>query len=233
MSLLQVEGLSAGYRGVPVVRDTNLTVNQGEIVALLGPNGAGKSTMLLTLSGLLDPLGGRIVFDGQSITGMRPDAIARRGLVQVPEDRALFTQLTVMENIRLGGSSKRAVIRSLEYFPALTRLADRRAGVLSGGEQQMLVLARAIAAQPRLLLVDEMSLGLAPIIVRNLLPVLRTFVEETGAAVLLVEQHVHLALELAGRAYVMSRGRIMREGSAADIAESIDELTGSYLGEPS
>jgi branched-chain amino acid transport system ATP-binding protein len=233
MSLLQVEGLSAGYRGVPVVRDTNLTVNQGEIVALLGPNGAGKSTMLLTLSGLLDPLGGRIVFDGQSITGMRPDAIARRGLVQVPEDRALFTQLTVMENIRLGGSSKRAVIRSLEYFPALTRLADRRAGVLSGGEQQMLVLARAIAAQPRLLLVDEMSLGLAPIIVRNLLPVLRTFVEETGAAVLLVEQHVHLALELAGRAYVMSRGRIMREGRAADIAESMDELTGSYLGEPS
>jgi branched-chain amino acid transport system ATP-binding protein len=233
MSLLQVEGLSAGYRGVPVVRDTNLTVNQGEIVALLGPNGAGKSTTLLTLSGLLDPLAGRIVFDGQSIAGMRPDAIARRGLVQVPEDRALFTQLTVMENIRLGGSSKRAVIRSLEYFPALTRLADRRAGVLSGGEQQMLVLARAIAAQPRLLLVDEMSLGLAPIIVRNLLPVLRTFVEETGAAVLLVEQHVHLALELAGRAYVMSRGRIMREGSAADIAESMDELTGSYLGEPS
>jgi branched-chain amino acid transport system ATP-binding protein len=233
MSLLQLEGLSAGYRGVPVVRDINLVVNQGEIVALLGPNGAGKSTTLMTLSGLLDPLGGRIMFDGQSIAGMRPDAIARRGLVQVPEDRALFTQLTVMENIRLGGSSKRAVIRSLDYFPALTRLADRRAGVLSGGEQQMLALARAIAAQPQLLLVDEMSLGLAPIIVRNLLPVLRTFVEETGAAVLLVEQHVHLALELAGRAYVMSRGRIMREGSAADIAESIDELTGSYLGEPS
>jgi branched-chain amino acid transport system ATP-binding protein len=233
MSLLQLEGLSAGYRGVPVVRDINLVVNQGEIVALLGPNGAGKSTTLMTLSGLLDPLGGRIMFDGQSIAGMRPDAIARRGLVQVPEDRALFTQLTVMENIRLGGSSKRAIIRSLDYFPALTRLADRRAGVLSGGEQQMLALARAIAAQPQLLLVDEMSLGLAPIIVRNLLPVLRTFVEETGAAVLLVEQHVHLALELAGRAYVMSRGRIMREGSAADIAESIDELTGSYLGEPS
>jgi branched-chain amino acid transport system ATP-binding protein len=233
MSLLQLEGLSAGYRGVPVVRDINLVVNQGEIVALLGPNGAGKSTTLMTLSGLLDPLGGRIMFDGQSIAGMRPDAIARRGLVQVPEDRALFTQLTVMENNRLGGSSKRAIIRSLDYFPALTRLADRRAGVLSGGEQQMLALARAIAAQPQLLLVDEMSLGLAPIIVRNLLPVLRTFVEETGAAVLLVEQHVHLALELAGRAYVMSRGRIMREGSAADIAESIDELTGSYLGEPS
>jgi branched-chain amino acid transport system ATP-binding protein len=233
MSLLQVEGLSAGYLGVPVVRDTNLTVNQGEIVALLGPNGAGKSTTLMTLSGLLDPLGGRIVFDGQSIGGMRPDAIARRGLGQVPEDRALFTQLTVMENIRLGGRSKRAVIRSLEYFPALTRLADRRAGVLSGGEQQMLALARAIAAQPRLLLVDEMSLGLAPIIVRNLLPVLRTYVQETGAAVLLVEQHVHLALELVGRAYVMSRGRISREGSAADIAESMDELTGSYLGQPS
>lgn len=233
MSLLKVEGLCAGYLGVPVVRDVDLTVDPGEIVGLLGPNGAGKSTTLLTLSGLLDPLGGTITFDGASIGGDRPDAIARRGLVQVPEDRALFTQLTVMENIRLAGKSKGAIARSIEFFPALIRLADRRAGVLSGGEQQMLVLARAIATQPRLLLVDEMSLGLAPIIVRDLLPALRTFVEQTGAAVLVVEQHVHLALELAGRAYVMSRGRILREGSAADIADSMDELTGSYLGQPS
>jgi branched-chain amino acid transport system ATP-binding protein len=231
MSLLQLEGLSAGYRGVPVVRDINLVVNQGEIVALLGPNGAGKSTTLMTLSGLLDPLGGRIMFDGQSIAGMRPDAIARRGLVQVPEDRALFTQLTVMENIRLGGSSKRAVIRSLDYFPALTRLADRRAGVLSGGEQQMLALARAIAAQPQLLLVDEMSLGLAPVIVERLVPILRRAADELGASVLFVEQHVALALAVSDRAYVLTHGRIGLEGPAAELRERRELLAASYLGE--
>jgi branched-chain amino acid transport system ATP-binding protein len=233
MRLLEVHGLTTGYRGVPVVRNVSLVVDRGEIVALLGANGAGKSTLLLTVSGLLEPQAGQILLEGTPITGARPDMIARRGLVQVPESRALFTQLTVAENIRLAAKSKAAAQVALDYFPALVPLMNRRAGVLSGGEQQMLALARAVVARPRLLLVDELSLGLAPIIVHGLLPVLRTYVEQTGGAVLFVEQHVHLALELADRAYVMSRGRIVQEGPADRIAGSMDELMGSYLGKGS
>ncbi len=233
MSLLKVRNLGAGYRGVAVVRGLDLNVGEQEIVALLGANGAGKTTTLLTLSGLLDPLGGEIVFAGSSIYRQRADAIARRGLVQVPEDRALFGQLTVAENLRAAAKSRTALRDAVAYFPALDRLMGRRAALLSGGEQQMLALARAIAVHPRLLLVDEMSLGLAPIIVQSLVPVLRAFVERTGGAVLVVEQHVHIALELADRAYVMSRGEIVHHGTAAQIASSIDDLTGSYLGQSS
>jgi branched-chain amino acid transport system ATP-binding protein len=231
-ALLEVTGLSAGYSGVPVVRDLNLTVGEAEVVALLGPNGAGKTTTLLTVSGLLPILAGDIRVFARSVKGRRPQAVARAGLAHVPEDRSLFFNLTVRENLRLGGGNGRADIdRVVEYFPALGSLMGRRVGLLSGGEQQMLAMGRALTTKPGLLMVDEMSLGLAPIIVDRLLPVLRRVADETGCGVLLVEQHVHLALEIADRAYVLSHGNLVQEGRAAQLAADHALLESSYLGE--
>jgi len=231
MSLLEIENMSTGYNGVPVVRDLNLHVEEGEIVALLGPNGAGKTTTLLTTSGLNPILDGDIRVLGKSVKGRRPHLIAREGLAHVPEDRSLFFQLTVRENLKLGAAKGSADInQALGYFPALEPLMDRRAGLLSGGEQQMLAMARALTVKPKLLMVDEMSLGLAPIIVERLLPVLRRIASETGAGVLLVEQHVHLALEVADRAYVMSHGSLVLEGDAKTLAANRSLIEKSYLG---
>ncbi len=231
MALLEIEELSTGYNGVAVVRNLTMTVNEGEIVALLGPNGAGKTTTLLTASALNPILSGDIRVLGKSVKGRRAHMVARDGVAHVPEDRSLFFQLTVRENLRLGAAKGAADInQALGYFPALEKLMDRRAGLLSGGEQQMLAMARALTVQPRLLMVDEMSLGLAPIIVERLLPVLRRIATETGAGVLLVEQHVHLALEVADRAYVMSHGSLAMEGDAKHLAAKRDLLESSYLG---
>ena len=235
--LLDIRGLSAGYEGVPVVRDLDLTVAPGEVVALLGPNGAGKTTTLQTVSGLLPVLAGTVEVLGRPTSARSPHQVARRGVGHVPEDRGLFFELSVRQNLRLAvpGARRRrapAVRRVLKVFPELEPTLDRPAGLLSGGQQQMLAMARALVGEPRLLLVDEVSLGLAPIVVDRLLPVVREVADSTGAGVLLVEQHVAMALGVADTAYVMVNGRIARQGPAAELAGQRDLLEASYLGTP-
>jgi len=234
--LLSVRDLSVGYDGAPVVRGVSIEVDAGEVVALLGANGAGKTTTLSAISGLLPIIAGSITLLGAPVDDRAPYKNARRGVAHVSEDRSLFSDLTVRENLRLGLSgnkSERAegFESAVAHFPELERLMDRQAGLLSGGEQQMLAVARALASAPRLLLVDEMSLGLAPIIVERLLPIVRTVADEFGTGVLLVEQHIHLALGISDRAYLLSHGELVLEGAADELAQRRDLLEASYLGE--
>ncbi len=230
---LSVQGLAAGYFGSPVIRDISLQVEPGEVVALLGPNGAGKTTTLETIAGFHAPMAGTISFYGENIAARHTHLLARDGLALVPEGRALFFDLTVSEHLRLA-RSKDGVAQAelLDMLPELQKCLDRRAGVLSGGEQQMLAVGRALVSRPRLLLVDEMSLGLAPVIVERLLPILRRVADELGAGVLFVEQHIALALEVADRAYVLTHGRIALEGAAEQLRKDRSLIAASYLGDP-
>jgi branched-chain amino acid transport system ATP-binding protein len=231
-AVIEVEGLCAGHKGVPAVRDLDLVVESGEVVALLGPNGAGKTTTLLTIAGVLPVLQGEVKVLGESIKGKHIHEIVRRGLGLVPEDRGLFFHLTVAENLRLGHrkGSNITIEHALGYFPALASLLQRRCGLLSGGEQQMLGVARALIAGPKVLMIDEMSLGLAPIIVERLLPVIRQIADDQQMGVLLVEQHVHMALGLADRAYVLSHGELSIAGSVEHLQAHPEIIEASYLG---
>ena len=215
-----------------MIRDIDLTVRGGEVVALLGANGAGKSTTLRVVSGLVKPMAGRVLFGGEDLARTSPSARARLGIAHVPEGRGLFFGLTVAEHFRLGHRGEHLDEDvAYEYFPKLRELQGRRVGLLSGGEQQMLAVARALARQPRLMLLDELSLGLAPVIVEWLLPVVRDVAKQQDCAVLLDEQHVHLALEVADRGYVLSHGQIVLENDAAHLRANRQLLVASYLGE--
>jgi branched-chain amino acid transport system ATP-binding protein len=224
--VLETRDLAVGYAGIAVCRGLDLVVSAGEIVALVGRNGAGKTTTLHTLAGVLDPIAGQIEVGGQPATGQLHQR-ARAGLTLVTEERAIIHRLTVFENLRLGSGDPQD---ALELFPELAPLRRRKAGLLSGGEQQILVLARSLAAKPRLLLIDELSFGLAPRIVRRMLDALRS-AAESGAAVLLVEQHATMALSVADRAYVLGHGRIELAGRADELRGRLAEVERSYLPE--
>jgi len=233
--LLETRGLGAGYGEMQVLRGVTLAVRPAEIVAIVGSNGAGKTTLLRALSRLI-PSSGEIVFDGRSVAKATADQVFGWGLVQVPEGRQLFDRMSVEENLRMGAyrrSDKRAIDTDLERMYAMfPRLSDRKrqlAGSMSGGEQQMCAMARALMARPRLIVVDEMSLGLAPVVVDQLLDTM-TAIRKEGVTVLLVEQDVHAALSVADRGYVMETGEIVREGSAREL-ESDPEVQRAYLGE--
>ncbi len=222
--LVSARNLAAGYAGQPIVRDLSLAVEPGQVVVLLGPNGAGKTTTLLTLAGELTPIEGEVAFDG--VAGRR--AVHRRaqeGMGFVTEERSVFMEMTVEENLRVGRCDVAAVVA---LFPELEPLMKRRAGLLSGGEQQMLTLGRALARGPRLLLIDELSLGLAPLVVARLLRAVRD-AADAGVGVLLVEQHVDQAMRIADHVYVLERGRIVLDGPKAEVAGRVKEIEASYL----
>ena len=222
--VLEASGMSVGYGPIPVVRNLDLVVSSGEIVTLLGANGAGKTTTLMALVGLLAPSEGVVKLHGRATKSPLHKRI-HEGLAYVPEQRGVFRNLTTMENLRLGRGDPQA---ALALMPELLKLVDRRAGLLSGGEQQMLSLARALASKPTVLLCDELSLGLAPLIVQRLLQAIRVAAQQ-GVAVLLVEQHVRAALAVADRAYVLRRGSVVISGTADHVRSRLHEVESSYL----
>jgi len=222
--VLEARRLTIGYGAIEVVRDLDLVVRAGEVVALLGINGAGKSTTVKALAGELRPMSGEVWFCGAP-TSEPLHRRARAGLRLITEERSVFAGLSAVDNLRLGGQERS---RCLELFPELTPLLARKAGLLSGGEQQILTLARALAADPVALLADELSLGLAPLVVERLLLAVRAAADR-GAAVLLVEQQVRNALEVADRAYILSGGRVVLDGTSAELKGRLDEIERSYL----
>jgi branched-chain amino acid transport system ATP-binding protein len=234
--MLKVENLSVAYGGVQAVRGISLEVRPGEIAALLGANGAGKSSTLAAVVGMVRPAGGRVVFEGQDITGTPPEKLVKRGIAMIPEGARVFARQPVEQNLRLGAYTvaSEAVYRERleQVYTVFPRLRERRtqlAGTMSGGERQMLAIGRALMSGPRLLLVDEPSLGLSPLLVEQVFDALAALNTQAGVSVLLVEQNMNAALEVAARAYVMQSGAIAISGSAGELAAS-DEVRRAYLG---
>ena len=231
MPLLELDGVDARYGPVVALHGVSLMVGEGEVVALLGANGAGKTTTLRAISGIVHPMEGTITVDGQNTASISASAVARMGVAHVPEGRGIFYGLTVAEHFKLGARGENLDANAAyDYFPALRELADRRSGLLSGGEQQMLAVGRALVRRPKLLLLDELSLGLAPVIVERLLPVVRDYATQEGCAVLLVEQHVQLALTVADHAAVLNRGSIVLRGPSSELLADAPRLEAAYLG---
>ncbi|HVF32196.1 MAG TPA: ATP-binding cassette domain-containing protein [Acidimicrobiales bacterium] len=231
MNAIEVVGLTAGHGGVPAVRDLHIQVGAGEVVALLGPTGAGKSTTIRAVSGLTGVLGGSVHLFGADVTSTSVRTRVRCGLATVAEDRGVFTQLTVAENLRLGARRPRADLPLDDWFPSLVPLLRRRAGLLSGGEQTLLALARAIRSRPAALLVDELTIGLAAGWVGAARNALRRASAEWGTGVLLAEPRALVALDTADRAYLLGRGQVVFEGPTADLARRPDLLESTYFGD--
>jgi branched-chain amino acid transport system ATP-binding protein len=233
MSLLEVEGLSAGYGPVQVLRDIDLRVDEGEVVVVLGANGAGKTTTMRAVSGTIARRG-TVRFDGQDISRSSPDGIVRLGIAQVPQGRGTFADLSVEDNLRIGAYTRRHdtdadIDRWYATFPRLAERRGQKAGSLSGGEQQMLAIARALMSRPRLLLCDEPSLGLAPLITKELFEIIERLNREEGLSVLLVEQNANLAVRVAHRVYLLETGSIVASGTAEEISAD-DGIRKAYLG---
>lgn len=232
--LLDIQGIDAGYGEVQVLWDVSLHVDEGEVVALVGSNGAGKSTLLKVISGIISPMSGRVSFAGQDITGLPSERIVARGIVQVPEGRRLFAEMSVEENLLMGAYSRRddGIQQDLQWvydlFPILGERRKQEAGSLSGGEQQMCAVGRGLMGRPKLLVVDEMSLGLAPIIVDDLIEIVAQ-INQQGTTVLLVEQDVQVALEQADRGYVFEVGRVSMAGPATELLQD-PKVREAYLG---
>ena len=235
MALLELDNVTASYGSVEVLHGVSLAVDEGSVVAMLGANGAGKSTTLRAISGMVKVSGG-IRFGGRSIAGLAPEDVARKRIAHVPEGRGMLAQLTVIENLQMGACLRRdgdGVKHDLErvfgYFPWMPQRAAQTAGLLSGGEQQMLAIARALMMRPRLLLLDEPSLGLAPTVVRSIFEIIGRINREEGVTILLVEQNARIALRAAARAYVLEVGEIAVSGSGRDLARN-ESVRRSYLG---
>lgn len=234
MALLEVNGLQTSYGAIKALRGVSLELDAGQVVTLIGANGAGKSTTLNTISGLLRPTDGRVVFKGRDITGLRPDKIAAFGLVQVPEGRQVIASMSVLENLTVGshlrrdGRTTQELERVFALFPRLKERVAQKAGLLSGGEQQMLALGRALMMQPDLLMLDEPSMGLAPLLVQEVFRIIAA-IKATGIPILLVEQNARQALALADVAYVIERGEIVKSGRAADLRRD-PAIISAYLG---
>ena len=233
--MLEIKDLEVGFGGITALKGISLTVADGEIVTLIGANGAGKTTTLRTVSGLLKPRAGQVLVDGKDVTKLSAQARVKRGLVQVPEGRRVFPQMSVLENLELGAylrKDSKAVAADLDdVFARFPRLADRRkqhAGTLSGGEQQMLAIGRALMGRPRILLLDEPSMGLAPLLVQEIFAIVSE-INQAGTTVLLVEQNANMALQIADRGYVLETGKIVLAGTAAELT-STDEVKRAYLG---
>jgi branched-chain amino acid transport system ATP-binding protein len=235
-ALLEVRNLETYYGPIMAIRGVSLEVQQGQIVTVLGANGAGKTTLLKTISGIMDPEKGKIIFDGEEIQGREPHQIVRRGIVQVPEGREVFPLLTVEDNLALGAytrNDKAAIARSRDlvfsYFPILAERRLQEAGTLSGGQQQMLAIGRGLMLQPRIMLLDEPSLGLSPILTQEIFDILKRLNADEGMTMMLVEQNAAVALNLAHQGYVMELGRIVMSDSAERLAAS-EDIQSFYLG---